>query len=59
MKVTDEQELVYLFCYGKAVDIWIAEQSDKYQISGEHTVSKIAKELYDEFWAGMPEQPYV
>jgi len=59
MKLTEinlnlvDDDLVYLVCYTKAVDLWIAEQGTEC-LEDKTVIKEIAKELYEEFYAGKP-----
>lgn len=59
MKLTEiklnliDDDLVYLVCYSKAVDLWIAEQGTDC-LENKIFIKKIARELYEEFYEGKP-----
>ena len=59
MKLTEinlalvDDDLVYLVCYAKAVDLWIAEQGAKC-LEDRTVIKEIARDLYEEFYAGKP-----
>ncbi len=59
MKLTEinlnlvDDDLVYLVCYSKAVDLWIAEQGTKC-LEDRTVIKEIAKELYEEYYMGNP-----
>tara|TARA_S200002703_G_C3732976_1_gene225315 strand:+ start:89 stop:289 length:201 start_codon:yes stop_codon:yes gene_type:complete len=51
--VNINSDIIYLVCYSKAVDLWIAEQGEEC-CEDKTVIKQIAKELYTEFYKGMP-----
>ena len=43
---------IYLFCYGKAIDLWIAEQGTECN-EDRSLIRHIAQDLYEEYWIGV------
>ena len=46
-------DIIYLVCYSKAVDLWIAEQGVEC-CENKDVIKQIARELYEEFYEGRP-----
>jgi hypothetical protein len=46
-------DIVYLVCYSKAVDLWIAEQGVNC-CEDKTVIKQIARQLYEEFYEKLP-----
>lgn len=54
-KISIDNETVFLFCYGKAVDLWIAEQGVDCN-EDRSLIRHIALDLYEEYWVAMSKE---
>jgi hypothetical protein len=43
-------ETILLFLYGKAIDLWIAEQGTDCLETNHAAIPKIAESLWEDFW---------
>jgi hypothetical protein len=53
IETTIDDDLVYLVCYAKAVDLWIAEQGVNC-CEDKTVIKEIARQLREEFYEGKP-----
>jgi len=52
-RIDVNSDLVYLVCFTKAIDLWIAEQG-VIALDNTSDIKHIAKDLFEEFYEGRP-----